>query len=240
MIIFPAIDLRGGKVVRLREGDPDRQKTFSDDPVAAAQRWIDEGAQWIHIVNLDGAFGEASDNLSVIERIAGLSARVQMGGGLRDAASVAHVLDLGVSRAIIGTAAVQNPAMLGPLVTRFGVQAIGVALDIRKGSVTTHGWQQSTGKSPVAMAETMRQQGVQWVLFTDVERDGGLQGSNVESTIGLGRATGMKVIASGGVTTLDEIETLTASGAVAGAVIGMALYENRLSLADCISAARKV
>jgi phosphoribosylformimino-5-aminoimidazole carboxamide ribotide isomerase len=239
MIIFPAIDLRGGKVVRLKEGDPQRQKTFSDDPVGAAQRWIDEGASWIHVVNLDGAFGEAGDNLRVIERIAALDARVQMGGGLRDAAGVARVLDMGVSRAVIGTAAVANPAMLGPLVKQYGVQAIGVALDIRGGAVTTHGWQQSTGRTATALAETMRQQGVQWVLFTDVDRDGLLTGSNVDSTIALGRDTGMKVIASGGVSTLDEIEILAESRAVAGAVIGMALYEGRLSLADCIAAARK-
>lgn len=238
MIIYPAIDLRGGQVVRLKEGRADQQTIFSSDPVATAQRWIELGATWLHIVNLDGAFEAASDNLSVMSRIAALGTPVQFGGGLRALADVEKALSLGASRVVIGTAAVKNPELVAQAVAQFGAERISVGLDARDGKVTTHGWQTVSDFTPAALGQQMAKVGVKHALFTDVSRDGLLTGSNVEATIALGRETGLDVIASGGVSTLSEIETLARSGAVAGAIIGMALYTGTLNLPDALDAAK--
>ena len=237
MIIYPAIDLRGGKVVRLREGDPNRQTVFSDDPAATARQWIADGAAWIHMVNLDGAFAQANDNGAILEAVAARDVNVQFAGGLRSLDDIARALDRGASRIVLGTIAVHQPQIVAEAVERWGAEQIGVALDARDGKVTTHGWQQATEMTPVEFGGQMRALGVRHALYTDVNRDGGLGGSNVAGTIALGRETGLQVIASGGVSTCDEIRQLAASGAVAGAVIGMALYERRLSLRDALAAA---
>ncbi len=238
MIIYPSIDLRGGKVVRLREGDPNRQTVFSDDPVATAHEWIADGAAWIHMVNLDGAFAAANNNGAILEAVAKLNVKVQFAGGLRSLDDIALTLQRGASRVILGTIAVQQPEIVAQAVERWGAKAVGVALDARDGKVTTHGWQQATSMTPVEFGVQMRALGARHALYTDVNRDGLLGGSNVEGTIALGRATGLQVIASGGVSTVEEIKALAASGVVAGAVIGMALYEKRLSLRDAIAAAK--
>jgi phosphoribosylformimino-5-aminoimidazole carboxamide ribotide isomerase len=237
VIIYPAIDLRGGKVVRLREGDPNRQTVFSDDPAATARQWIADGAAWIHMVNLDGAFAQANDNGAILEAVAARDVNVQFAGGLRSLDDIARALDRGASRIVLGTIAVHQPQIVAEAVERWGAEQIGVALDARDGKVTTHGWQQATEMTPVEFGGQMRALGVRHALYTDVNRDGGLSGSNVAGTIALGRETGLQVIASGGVSTCDEIRQLAASGAVAGAVIGMALYEQRLSLRDALAAA---
>lgn len=237
MIIYPAIDLRGGVVVRLREGDPNRQTVFSDDPVATAREWIAEGAAWIHMVNLDGAFAAANNNGAILEAVAMLDVKVQFAGGLRSLDDIDLALQRGASRVILGTIAVQQPEIVAQAVERWGAEHIGVALDARDGKVTTHGWQQQTSVTPTEFGLQMRALGVRHALYTDVTRDGGLGGSNVAGTIALGRATGLQVIASGGVSACEEIRQLAASGAVAGAVIGMALYERRLSLRDALAAA---
>jgi phosphoribosylformimino-5-aminoimidazole carboxamide ribotide isomerase len=237
VIIYPAIDLRGGKVVRLREGDPNRQTVFSDDPAATARQWIADGAAWIHMVNLDGAFAKANDNGAILEAVAARDVNVQFAGGLRSLDDIARALDRGASRIVLGTIAVHQPQIVAEAVERWGAEQIGVALDARDGKVTTHGWQQATEMTPVEFGGQMRALGVRHALYTDVNRDGGLSGSNVAGTIALGRETGLQVIASGGVSTCDEIRQLAASGAVAGAVIGMALYEQRLSLRDALAAA---
>lgn len=240
MIIYPAIDLRGGKVVRLREGDPNRQTVFSDDPAATARQWIAEGALWIHMVNLDGAFAEAeaaNHNGAILEAVAALNVKVQFAGGLRSPDDIARALQRGASRVILGTIAVQQPEIVAQAVEQWGAEQVGVALDARDGKVTTHGWQQQTSMTPAEFGNEMRALGVRHALYTDVSRDGGLGGSNVAGTIALGRETGLRVIASGGVSTCGEIRQLAASGAVAGAVIGMALYERRLILRDALAAA---
>jgi phosphoribosylformimino-5-aminoimidazole carboxamide ribotide isomerase len=237
VIIYPAIDLRGGKVVRLREGDPNRQTIFSDDPLATAREWIAEGAQWIHMVNLDGAFAQANNNGAILEGAASLDVKVQFAGGLRSLDDIARALERGASRVVLGTIAVQQPEIVSEAILRWGADAISVALDARDGKVTTHGWQQATSMTPAEFGLQMRARGVRHALYTDVNRDGGLGGSNVAGTIALGRETGLQVIASGGVSTVDEIRQLAASGAVAGAVIGMALYERRLALRDALAAA---
>lgn len=239
MIIYPAIDLRGGRVVRLNEGRPDRETVFSDDPIAVVQRWIDEGAAWIHMVNLDGAFAEANSNGAILEKAAALGVPIQFGGGLRTLDDIDIAIQRGASRVVLGTIAVQNPALVEAALTTHGADRVCVALDARDGKITTHGWQTVTDMTPVELGRAMRARGVVHALFTDVSRDGGLGGANLESTIALGRDTGLQVIASGGVASVDEIRTLAASGAVAGAVIGMALYRGQITLADALRAAKE-
>lgn len=238
MIIYPSIDVRGGQVVRLREGDPNRQTIFSADPLAAAREWIDQGAEWLHMVNLDGAFAAANDTGAILAAVARLDVKVQFAGGLRSLDDIALSFERGAARIILGTVAVQQPEIVAKALARWGAEAVGVALDARDGKVTTHGWQTSTALTPTELGQQMAALGVRHALYTDVSRDGGLGGSNVAGTITLGRATGLQVIASGGVSTIDEIRELARSGAVAGAVIGMALYERRLSLRDALITAK--
>jgi phosphoribosylformimino-5-aminoimidazole carboxamide ribotide isomerase len=234
MIIYPAIDLRGGKVVRLKEGDPQRQTTFSDHPVKIAQQWIDQGAQWLHMVNLDGAFNAANDNGRILEQVAQLGVPVQFGGGLRAMDDISHAIDQGAARVVLGTVAIKQPEIVKQAVTKWGAEAICVALDARDGKIATHGWQQVTEVTPIELGKAMSEVGVRHALFTDVSRDGGLSGVNIEATVALGKATNLQVIASGGVSAITELETLRDSGVVAGAVIGMALYEGKLSLSDAL------
>ena len=239
MIIYPAIDLRGGKVVRLLEGDPERQTVFSDDPIATARDWIDQGAEWIHMVNLDGAFESDNENLRILEAVAALSVRVQFAGGLRDINAIGAALDAGAERLMIGTMAVRKPDLFVEVMRRFGSDSIGVALDSRDGMIATHGWQETSTRSAIEFGHWMRQRGARHALYTDVARDGMLSGVDIEGTIALARETKLQVIASGGVSGLSEIRQLAASGMVAGAVIGMALYRNRFSLRDAIAAAKE-
>lgn len=237
MIIYPAIDMRGGKVVRLREGDPNRQTVYGDDPLTMARRWLDEGSEWLHVVNLDGAFAAAHDNGAVLPQMAELGAKIQFGGGLRSMTDIETAFARGASRVVIGTAAVQNPALVDEALARYGVEAVCVALDSRDGYVTTHGWQAKSEWTTTEFGREMAARGVQHCLFTDVAQDGGLGGVNRDATITLAQDTGLQVIASGGVSTLDDIRALAASGVVAGAIIGMALYEGRIKLAEAIAIA---
>jgi phosphoribosylformimino-5-aminoimidazole carboxamide ribotide isomerase len=238
MLIYPDIDLRGGQVVRLREGDPSRQQTFSLDPVATAKNWIDQGAQWLHMVNLDGAFAAANDNGQILEKVAALGIPVQFGGGLRSLTDIARAVDQGASRVVLGTVAVQEPDVVKTAVQRWGSECICVALDARDGKITTHGWQQTTDVTPVELGRAMSAAGVRHALFTDVNRDGGLTGVNLEATINLGKETALQVIASGGVSRIAEIEQLRDSQVVAGAVIGMALYTGQITLPAALQAAQ--
>ncbi len=238
MIIYPAIDLRGGKVVRLKEGDPNQQTTFSDDPIATAQQWAEAGATWIHMVNLDGAFSDANDNGRILEAAAKLNVKIQFGGGLRSMEDIRGAFARGASRVVLGTVAVQQPQVVIDAIEVYGSEAVCVALDAKDGVVTTHGWTERSDVTPVELGQTMSRRGLRHALFTDVSRDGKLSGVNVEATVNLGRETGLHVIASGGVSTVDEIKRLAESGAVAGAVIGMALYEKKLTLQDAMEAAQ--
>lgn len=230
MILYPALDLRGGQVVRLREGDPNQQTTFSADPVSTAQHWIDVGAAWLHMVNLDGAFAQANDNLTVLERTAALGTPIQFGGGLRTLDDAARAIDAGAQRVVFGTAAVQQPDLLAAAIARWGADRVCAALDARNGQVTTHGWQTVTEQTPAGLGAQLAALGVVHALYTDVSRDGALSGVNVEATSALAHATGLRVIASGGVASIDDIRALHATGNIAGAVIGMALYTGRLDL----------
>lgn len=244
--IYPAIDLRQGRVVRLRQGDPARETAYGDDPLAVARRWQEAGARWLHVINLDGAFGEGGGaNLAALERILGTGLRVQFGGGLRDLDSLRQILDLGVRRAILGTAAAEGPDLVEAALAAFGPERLAVAIDARRGRVRTHGWQQDSALAAVELAGRCARLGVRWIIHTDVARDGMGHGLNVGASQQLAREAGpvrgsergLQVIASGGVATLEDVKRAHHAG-LSGAIIGRALYEGAVRLEDALAVGR--
>ena len=232
--VYPAIDLRGGRVVRLRQGDPDRETAYADDAVGVARRWLESGASWLHVVNLDGAFGEASTaNLAALERVLAVGARVQFGGGMRDLLGIRKALGMGVGRAVIGTAAVEDPELVEAALDEFGPERIAIGIDARAGKVRTRGWQEVTSVTPEDLGTAWASKGVRWVIFTDVARDGMGSGLNVAATAHMAEATGLHVIASGGVGSLDDVRRTYAAG-LSGIIIGRALYEGQVDLAEAL------
>jgi phosphoribosylformimino-5-aminoimidazole carboxamide ribotide isomerase len=233
-IIFPAIDLRQGQVVRLKEGDPLRQTHYSAQPEVMAQRWLDAGSGWLHVVNLDGAFGESGQvNLAALQLIIREAqkkgAKVQFGGGLRDLQAVDSVLQSGVERAVIGTLAVENLPLFQSILNKWGPDRIAVSLDARDGIVQLRGWQQASQVNAVDVAVQLQQMGLRWLVFTDIARDGLQTGFNLQATRDLTAASHLKVIASGGVR--GEEDALAAHKAgLAGMIIGRALYEGAIDL----------
>lgn len=235
MIVYPAIDIRGGRVVRLRQGDPARETVYGDDPVAVAGRWKAAGASWLHVINLDGTLGEATLSLETLSRLAVVGLPVQFGGGLRSLDDAARAIEAGAARVILGTMVVQTPELAVEAVARLGAEAVAVALDAHEGQVATHGWQTRSAWTPVALGQRLAGMGVKHALYTDISRDGELRGVNVEGTAVLARETGLSVIASGGVASLDDIRALKAADAgIAGVIIGQALYTGAISLEDAI------
>jgi phosphoribosylformimino-5-aminoimidazole carboxamide ribotide isomerase len=250
MIIFPAIDLRGGRCVRLVQGEPDDETVYAEDPVAVARRWVGAGARWLHVVNLDGAFagglgGEPAEcglpiNLCRLRDIASETrVPIQFGGGLRTFEDIELVLSLGASRVILGTLAVRQPEWVSQAVERFGPDRVVVGIDARNGVVATQGWQEISHLDAVELGRQMAQRGVRWVVYTDIQRDGMLSGVNVSATAMLAVQTGLSVIASGGVASLDDVRKLqpVASSGVVGVVIGKALYTGDVDLAQAIAVA---
>lgn len=238
MIIFPAIDLRVGRVVRLKQGRPDAETVYGDDPVQVALKWQAEGAEWLHVVNLDGAFGEnAQPNLEAIERVArAVAIPVELGGGLRDEANLRSAFALGVARVIVGTVAVQNPSLVSDLVREFGPERIVAGIDGRDGRVATHGWQQVSDISATDLARQMAARGIHRVVYTDISRDGMLQGIDAQAMANLAQASGLRVIASGGVATLQDVRRLAEreKDGVEGVIIGQALYTGAIALKEAI------
>jgi phosphoribosylformimino-5-aminoimidazole carboxamide ribotide isomerase len=235
-VVFPAIDLRHGKVVRLMQGDPTRQTTYADDPAAVAERWRDEGAEWIHVVNLDGAFGEPqSRNLNCLTSLLATGLNVQFGGGLRDEASLRRVMGAGVTRAVVGTAAIATPALVDWALRQFGPERIAAGIDARQGKVRIKGWAEETALTALELGHRLRAQGVVWCVFTDVARDGVGAGVNVGATAALARVTGLSVIASGGVAGVEDVRRVCAAG-LSGVIIGRALYEGHVGLAELLTA----
>lgn len=239
MIVYPAIDLRGGKVVRLMEGDPNRQTIFSEDPIATAKNWVEQGAEWIHMVNLDGAFGNSNHNLDILKQVTNLNVNVQFGGGLRSLDDIETALSLGAKRVVIGTLAAKDPEKVSEAIEKFGTEQICVAMDAKNGFVTTEGWTENTTLTPVEFGRLMKKRGVEHALYTDVSRDGSMLGVNIHDTVALARNTELKVIASGGVSKMIEIAELTKSGVVAGVIIGMALYRDEIGLDEALLAAKE-
>jgi phosphoribosylformimino-5-aminoimidazole carboxamide ribotide isomerase len=228
-VIFPAIDLREGQVVRLKEGDPGRQTNYSTDPAAVAERWLNAGARWLHVINLDGAFGQDDAlNIRALTAILKLSdyckARIQFGGGLRDKVDIKRAFDLGVSRVILGTLVVHKRHVLPEILQQWGAGQVAVSLDARDESIQDHGWQKDTSKNVFSMAGDMQKDGLEWLIYTDISRDGMLSGINQETSLKLAHRTGLKVIASGGVSGENDILAARNSG-LAGIIVGRALYE---------------
>jgi phosphoribosylformimino-5-aminoimidazole carboxamide ribotide isomerase len=239
--IYPAIDLRHGQVVRLQEGDPARQTVFGDDPLAVAARWASLGARWFHVVNLDGAFGEANAMQALLPDLCRIGPRVQFGGGVRSLADVEAALAAGVARVILGTVAVEQPDLVREAVARFGSQAIAVGMDTREGRVRVRGWQADGGLSAIDLGRQMKTLGVELVICTDIVRDGLLSGVNVQTSAELAQACGLRVIASGGVAGLQDIRRVraVASQGVEGVIVGRALYQGTLDLREALALAEQ-
>lgn len=241
MIIYPAIDLRGGRVVRLTEGRFDQEKSYGDDPLAVARGFAAAGAQWLHVVDLDGARDPARRQTALVERLARDSGlRVQTGGGIRTEEQVAALLAAGVTRVIVGSLAVKEPARVRAWLERFGPERIVLAPDVRLDDagiprVAAAGWQESTGVALDGLLTGYLSAGLLHILCTDISRDGKLTGPNnaLYATL-VGRFPSLQVQASGGVSSLDDLRALRATGA-AGAIIGRALYENRFTLKEALA-----
>jgi phosphoribosylformimino-5-aminoimidazole carboxamide ribotide isomerase len=236
MLLIPAIDLKDGRCVRLRQGDMQDATVFSENPGAMASHWVDQGARRLHLVDLNGAVaGRPKNEGAVREIIAAVGDRIpiQLGGGVRDLDTIERYLDGGLEWIIIGTAAVKNPGFLHDACGAFPGQII-VGLDARDGKVATDGWSKLTGHDVIDLARKYEDIGVEAIIYTDIGRDGMMQGVNVEATVRLAQSVRIPVIASGGVTNLADVEALCAveSEGVSGAILGRALYEGALSLAE--------
>lgn len=234
MQIYPAIDVKNGQCVRLRQGQFHDVEVYSHMPLKVAKLWEEQGASYIHMVDLDGALAGRSVNEKVIrEVVLGTSVPVQVGGGIRTIQDIENKLKLGVSRVIIGTKAVENPAFVKEAVSAFGPDKIVVGIDAKQGMVAIEGWEKVSNYNAVTLALQMKEFGIKTVIYTDISKDGMLQGPNVEHTKEMVEATGLEIIASGGISSLKDLEMLHDISAH-GAVIGKALYENRLDLKNAI------
>jgi phosphoribosylformimino-5-aminoimidazole carboxamide ribotide isomerase len=238
--IYPAIDLKGGKAVRLAEGDMARATIYNDDPAAQANVFADQGAQFIHVVDLDGAFAGASVNGDIVaEIVESFPGKVQVGGGIRDRAAIDRWLERGVWRVVLGTAALKDPELVRAAAKALP-ERIVVAVDARDGLVTTHGWAEASDMTAADLSNRFADVGVAAVLFTDVGRDGMLKGCNIRATSELARNTRLPVIASGGVKGLVDIADLArhASEGIEGVICGRSLYEGKLDLRKALRLAR--
>ena len=240
MILFPAIDLKDGRCVRLRQGEMAQATTFNVDAAAQAAAFEVAGFEWLHVVDLNGAFAGRSINAPSIHAILNaIEMPVQLGGGIRDSAGIESWLEAGVSRVILGTAAVRDPALVKQAAKSFPGR-IAVGIDARDGMVAVEGWAQASTLSATELARRFEDAGVAAIIFTDIARDGMLQGVNVAATAALARAVSIPIIASGGVSGIDDIRLLIESDApIAGAVIGRALYDGRINPAEALAAARR-
>lgn len=235
MLMIPAIDLKDGKCVRLRQGRMEDETVFSDDPIAVAQRWVDAGARRLHMVDLNGAFAGEPVNAAVIRSVAEAfpDLPIQVGGGIRDEETVQAYLDAGVQYTIIGTRAVSAPHFVNDLCAEFPGHII-VGLDAKDGMVAIDGWSKLSHHPVIDMAQRFENDGVEAIVFTDIGRDGMMSGVNVESTVELAQAIRIPVIASGGITTIEDIKALcdVADEGIMGAITGRAIYEGSLDLAE--------
>ena len=245
-IVYPAIDLRNGSVVRLRQGDPAQQTTYSEDPAGVASRWASEGASWLHVVNLDGAFGDATASRSNRRALASIASAVrvsiQFGGGVRSMDDVKAVFDSGANRVVLGTAAVEDPRLVADSLARYGAERIVVGLDSRDGMIVTRGWKEETAMPASQLGLLMHEMGVVHALYTEVGRDGMMNGPAAEMTASLAQLTSLQVIASGGVRNLADVKELLlyAPRGVSGVIVGRSVYEGTLSLREAIEATRGI
>ncbi len=238
MILYPAIDIRGGGAVRLLQGDYERETSYDADPADAAIRWSADGAEFIHVVDLDGARGGVPENLEAVRRIAGAAGcPIQVGGGLRDAEAVEAVLAAGAERAVIGTAALRDPEFLERMLERHR-ERIVVSVDSRGGQVALQGWTEGSGRDVAEAVAELSSRGVVRFLCTTIEVDGTMEGPALDELARVAAATEAEVIASGGVGLLTDLEALAAGAPanVTGAIVGRALYEGRFTVAEAIAA----
>jgi phosphoribosylformimino-5-aminoimidazole carboxamide ribotide isomerase len=240
VILFPAIDLKDGRCVRLRQGDMAQATTFNNDAAAQAMSFEAAGFEWLHVVDLNGAFAGHSVNAEIIRAIRGaIRIPMQLGGGIRDMAAIETWLEAGMTRVILGTAALRNPELVKEAARKFP-NRIAVGIDARDGFVAVEGWAQASTLSATDLAKRFEDAGVAAVIFTDIARDGMLQGVNVAATAVLARAVAIPIIASGGVGGIEDIAALAKSGApIEGVVIGRALYDGRIDPTAALAAARK-
>jgi phosphoribosylformimino-5-aminoimidazole carboxamide ribotide isomerase len=239
LIVFPAIDLKAGQVVRLAEGDMARATVYGDDPAAQATLFAEAGAEYLHVVDLDGSFAGRAENREAVEAILkAFPGHVQLGGGIRTRQAVTGWFDLGVARVVMGTAALKDPDFVKDMAREYP-GGIVVAVDARDGLVATEGWAEVSEVSIFDIASRFEDAGVASLLFTDIGRDGMLKGCNIEATVDLARRTNLPVIASGGVKGLDDIRMLAllAKDGIEGVITGRALYDGRLDLAAAIALA---
>jgi phosphoribosylformimino-5-aminoimidazole carboxamide ribotide isomerase len=241
VILYPAIDIRGGQAVRLTQGDYERETVYDADPAEAARRWVGEGAQFLHVVDLDGAKAGEPRNLDAVARIAAAAhCPIQVGGGLRDSRSVRDVLDAGAERVVIGTAALRDPEFLGAMLEAHGGRVV-VSVDARDGRVALEGWTEAGEEGVVDAVAALGERGVARFLCTAIEVDGTMEGPNAGQLNEIAAATDAQVIASGGVGELAHLETLARESPinVEGAIVGRALYEHRFTVAEAIEALRR-
>ena len=239
MDLLPAIDIRRGRVVRLSQGEATRQTVYGDDPLAVAERFVADGAAWIHVVDLDRAFG-VGDNLEIIRRIAqavGTRVRLQLGGGFRSVELLRSGVDLGAARIVIGTAAATDPTFIPAAVAAVGAEQLAMGIDARDGFVAVRGWTETSSRRADALAREVVGEGIDTLIYTDIARDGMLNGPDLAGAVAL-QATGARVIASGGVAGTKDIRSACEAG-LAGVIVGRALYEGRLTLRDGLEAARR-
>ena len=240
LTIYPAIDLRNGKCVRLFQGRADKETVYFPNPLDPAHSWEDQGAKHLHVVDLDGAFTGGSKNLEVVSDIVHESGlQVQLGGGMRDEETISKVLNIGVKRVIIGTRACNEPEWIGSLISRFGKDKIVVGIDANDGMVSTKGWVEKTEVDALELAKRLAELGLQWIIHTDIATDGAMVGPNLEAQAKMAEAVPQcKIIASGGVSKKEDLDNLdklaTDHPNIEGVIIGKALYEKTIDLTECI------
>lgn len=242
MTIFPAIDLRGGKCVRLFKGDFDQETVFSDQPAEVAQQWQAQGAQFLHLVDLDGARAGHSENLATVREIlTAVTIPVELGGGIRTLENIDEVLALGVRRVILGSVAVRDPELVAAACAKYGDRIV-VGIDAKDGIVAVDGWGVSGDVDVITLAKRMKQAGVRTIIYTDISRDGTLAGVNVEATAKLARESGVHVVASGGVRDVRDIEALKPyeKDGIEGVIVGKSIYTGSLSLPEALAIAAEV
>ena len=235
MELYPAVDVQGGRVVRLRQGEARRATAYADDPVAVARQFARDGARWVHFVDLDRAFGNG-DNRELARRfLTAVAVPVQVGGGLRTEEAIEEMLGWGATRVVIGTKAATDPALVERLLARHGPEQMAVGIDAKDGQVAVRGWTEVVELTALQLAQRVKRQGARTVIYTDVARDGMLAGPDVAGARTIA-ALGLETIASGGVASLDDLQAIRAAG-LAGAVVGRALYEGRFTLAEALKCA---
>ncbi|MEM9873111.1 MAG: 1-(5-phosphoribosyl)-5-[(5-phosphoribosylamino)methylideneamino]imidazole-4-carboxamide isomerase [Pseudomonadota bacterium] len=238
MILYPAIDLKDGAAVRLVHGEMDSATVFNDDPAAQARSFVDAGCEWLHLVDLNGAFAGTPVNAAPVEAILkACDVPAQLGGGIRDMATIEAWLDKGLARVILGTVAVEDPDLVRMAARAFPGQ-VAVGIDARGGRVATKGWAEETDVDATGLARSFEDAGVAAIIYTDINRDGAMGGPNVAATEALARAVDIPVIASGGVSSLDDLTRLKATGVIAGAISGRALYDGAIDLSAALMTLR--